>query len=195
MSNLIYIIKESHLKNSIILFAIIFLMSACSTLRSQVRVAFVDSDAIIKQLPEAQAIQKKMEEMGKAYQDTIAGKENEIKTKAEVFKSKYEDAQKQVESGSLKPEQIKLLEADIQNMQQEIQKLDQDLTEYKQGIQQTLVSTQQELFKPVKNKITSVIEQVAKELKYNLVLDKAGDAVIYGDKDLDITFKVLDKLK
>jgi Skp family chaperone for outer membrane proteins len=54
---------------------------------------------------------------------------------------------------------------------------------------------QLELFKPVKEKITKSIETLAKELKYNIVLDKASDALIYGDKDIDITFKVLDKLK
>lgn len=183
------------MKKTFFLSAIIFLLISVSITKAQLKIAFVDSDVIIKQLPEAQAIQKKMEELGKQYQDTISSKETEIKIKAEDFKKKYEDAQKQVESGSLKPEQIKLLEADIQNLQQEIQKLDQDLAEYKQSIQQSLLATQQELFKPVKTKITTVIEQVAKELKYSMVLDRAGDAVIYGDKDLDITFKVLDKLK
>ena len=161
----------------------------------QVKVAYVDSEIIIKQLPEAQAVQKQMEDLQKKYLDTITTRENDIKIKAETFKTKYEDAQKQVEAGNLKPEQVKLLEAEIGALQTEIQKLDQDLAEYKQAVQQSLVSTQSELFKPVKEKITKVIEVVAKELKYNIVLDKAADSVIYGDKELDITFKVLDKLK
>ena len=183
------------MKKTIILAASIFLFISFSTTKAQLKIAFVDSDVIIKQLPEAQAIQKKMEDLGKQYQDTITQKENDIKVKADDFKTKYETAQQQVQSGKLSQDEIKLLESDMQNRQQEIQKLDQDLTDYKQGVQQVLVSTQQELFKPVKTKITTVIEIVAKDLKYNMVLDKAGDAVIYGDKDLDITFKVLDKLK
>ena len=56
--------------------------------------------------------------------------------------------------------------------------------------------------KPIKAKIKKTVEEMAKELKYNFILDKriGGDdydldIVIYGDKDADLTFKVLDKLK
>ena len=80
-------------------------------------------------------------------------------------------------------------------MQEEVQGLDQQLAAYKQNVQKVLYDSQVELFKPVKEKITKAIETLAKELKYNLVLDKASDALIYGDKEIDITFKVLDKLK
>ena len=44
-------------------------------------------------------------------------------------------------------------------------------------------------------KITKAIENVAKDLKINFVFDKADGTLIYGDKEYDITFKVLDKLK
>ena len=162
---------------------------------SQVKIAFVDSDVIIKQLPEAQQVQKQLEDLQKLYVDTLTAKETEYKSKAEVLKTKYEDAQKQVQEGKLTPDQVKALDAEIGALQTELQKMETDYAEYKQGVQQNLLAKQQELFKPVKEKITKVIEQVAKELKYNFVLDKQGDALIYGDKELDITFKVLDKLK
>jgi outer membrane protein len=182
-------------KKSIALVFLLFFFIGASNLYSQVRIAFVDSDVIIKQLPEAQLVQKKLEELQKAYVDTISGKETEIRTKADDFKVKYEDAQKQVESGKLSTDQAKQLEAQMTELQNEIQRLDQELAAYKQQVQQSLVTTQQELFKPVKEKITKQIEEVAKELKYSMVLDKSSDALIYGDKDIDITFKVLDKLK
>lgn len=168
---------------------------ACSTAFSQLKIAFVDSDAIIKQLPEAQAVQKQIEDLQKLYIDTLTAKENEYKTKAEALKTKYEDAQKQVQAGNLTPEQVKALDAEITQMQTELQKLEQDYAEYKQQVQEILLKTQAELFKPVKEKITKVIETLAKELKYSYVLDRAGDTVLYGDKELDITFKVLDRLK
>lgn len=162
---------------------------------SQVKIAFVDSEVIIAQLPEAQDVKKKLEDLQKLYIDTITAKENDIKTKADVFKTKYEDAQKQIEAGKLNADQIKALEGELGMMQEEVQALDQELSVYKQGIQKTLYDVQLELFKPVKEKITKSIETLAKELKYNIVLDKASDALIYGDKEIDITFKVLDKLK
>ncbi|MCI0449610.1 MAG: OmpH family outer membrane protein [Chlorobi bacterium] len=162
---------------------------------SQVKVAFVDSEIIIAQLPEAQEVKKKLEDLQKFYIDTITAKETEIKTKADAFKAKYEDAQKQIEAGTLTPDQIKALEQELGDMQEEVQRLDQELALYKQNVQKQLLDVQAELFKPVRDKITLAIEALAKELKYNIVFDKASDALIYGDKNIDITFKVLDKLK
>lgn len=178
-----------------ILIALFLFAVVAAPASSQVKIAFVDSEVIIAQLPEAQEVKTKLEELQKLYIDTITVKENDIKSKADAFKSKYEDAQKQIEAGKLNADQIKALEGELGMMQEEVQALDQELSTYKQGIQKTLYDVQLELFKPVKEKITKSIETLAKELKYNIVLDKASDALIYGDKDIDITFKVLDKLK
>lgn len=177
------------------LLVLLFFLVCGLTAEAQVKVAFVDSEIIIAQLPEAQDVKKKLEDLQKQYVDTISAAENEIKTKADVFKTKYEEAQKQIEAGKMTADQIKTLEAELGAMQEEVQTLDQQLAIYKQNVQKQLVDTQVELFKPVKEKITKAIENLAKELKYNIVLDKASDALIYGDKEIDITFKVLDKLK
>ena len=105
----------------IIFIALAFLVFAgFAKVNSQVKVGFVDSDLIIKQLPEAVAVQKKMEEIQKSYLDTITGAENEIKAKADVFKTEYEDAQKQLESGKLSGDQAKIEEAKLTDMQNEL---------------------------------------------------------------------------
>ena len=178
-----------------ILIALFMIAVVAASASSQVKIAFVDSEVIIAQLPEAQEVKKKLEELQKQYVDTITVKENDIKAKADAFKAKYEDAQKQIEAGKLNADQIKALEGELGMMQEEVQALDQELSIYKQNVQKNLYDVQLELFKPVKEKITKAIENLAKELKYNMVLDKASDALIYGDKEIDITFKVLDKLK
>lgn len=181
------------MKNTI--YAILFLLIFGTAVNAQVKIAFVDSEIIIAQLPEAQDVKKKLEDLQKQYVDTITAAETDIKTKADAFKTKYEDAQKQIEAGKLNADQIKSLETELGQMQEEVQLLDQNLSIYKQNVQKVLVDTQVELFKPVREKITKAIEALAKELKYNVVLDKASDGLIYGDKEIDITFKVLDKLK
>jgi len=183
------------LRKTLIIVIACIAASALNFSFAQVKVAYVDSEVIIKQLPEAQEVQKKLEELQKLYVDTITTKESNLKSKADVFKTKYEDAQKQAESGTLTPDQLQALESELGAMQVEIQREEQELYEYKQEIQQLLIGTQAELFKPVKEKIIKVIEQVAKELKYNFILDKASETLLYGDKEMDLTFKVLDKLK
>lgn len=183
------------MRKTLIIVIACLLASVFNVSIAQVKVAYVDSEVIIKQLPEAQEVQKKLEDLQKQYLDTITNAENSLKAKADAFKTKYEDAQKQAESGTLTPDQLKALESELGTMQVEIQREEQELYEYKQGVQQVLLNKQAELFKPVKDKIITVIGLVAKELKYNFVLDKAGDILLYGDKEMDLTFKVLDKLK
>lgn len=177
------------------LFAILFLLVCGLTAEAQVKVAFVDSEIIIAQLPEAQAVKTQLEGLQKQYVDTITAAETDIKSKADAFKTRYEEAQKQIEAGQLNAEQIRSLEAELGAMQEEVQLLDQQIAIYKQGVQKELMDVQVELFKPVREKITKAIETLAKEMKYNMVFDKASDGLLYGDKEIDITFKVLDKLK
>ncbi len=161
-----------------------------------IKVGFVDSEIILKQLPESQKVIAELDGLKKLYIDTIQAKEKELKTNAESFKAKYEEAQKKVESGLVKSEaEMKQLNEEIQGLQKALQEQDDALTIYKQKVQEDLVQKQNEMFKPLKEKITKAIENVAKELKINFVFDKADGTLIYGDKEYDITFKVLDKLK
>ena len=172
---------------------LLFIIAAGSY--AQVKVAFVDSEIIIAQLPEAKIVKDKLEAEQKLYLDTLTAYENEIKNKAEVLKTKYETAQNDIKAGKLTEDQIKSLEAELGQMQEDVNRMDQEYGLYKQNVNKILVDLQDELFKPVREKITKSIEALAKELKYNIVLDKAAGGLIYGDKEIDITFKVLDKLK
>lgn len=187
--------EKSYLKYFVMLIAVIVL-SFTGELKSQIKIGYVDSEIILKQLPEAQQVQKELENLQKIYLDTIQGKENEIKTKADAFKARYDEAQKKVETGEVKSEsELKSLQDEIGALQKELQTLDENLGLYKQNTQNALLTRQSELFKPVKDKITKTIEDVSKTLKINFVFDKADGTLLYGDKEYDITFKVLDKLK
>ncbi|MBV6477997.1 MAG: hypothetical protein HGGPFJEG_00743 [Ignavibacteria bacterium] len=187
--------EKSNLKYLVMLCACIIIFCTGEAM-SQIKIGYVDSEIILKQLPEAQQVQKELEGLQKLYLDTIQSKENEIKAKAETFKSKYDEAQKKVETGEVKSEsELKVLQDEIGALQQELQNLDEGLTLYKQNTQNSLLLRQQELFKPVKDKITKTIEEIAKSLKINFVFDKADGTLLFGDKEYDITFKVLDKLK
>lgn len=187
--------KTSILKYAIVLAAVAVSFSFTDS-NAQVKLGFVDSEVILKQLPEAKAIETEMEALQKQYLDTVQAKEDELKTKAENFKSKYEDAQNKVQSGQITSDtEIKALEEEMGGLQSELQALSEGLEGYKSKVQNALLLKQSELFKPVKDKITKTIEDVAKSMKINFVFDKADGSLLFGDKEFDITFKVLDKLK
>lgn len=175
------------------LLGFIFCVSAFSY--SQIKIGYVDRDGIIKQMPDYKKVEDEYQAYAKLYADTLQAKDTELKTKAEVFKKRYEEAQKQVESGLVKSDvELKKLSDEIAELQKELQTLDDALTGYKQKAQNELMQRQADLLKPLVEKMTKTVEAVAKEMKINFVFNKTDD-LIYGDKDSDITFKVLDKLK
>ena len=57
---------------------------------AQIKVGYVDSEIILKQLPESEKIKTELEALQKLYLDTIQTRETELKEKAEIFKTKYE---------------------------------------------------------------------------------------------------------
>lgn len=161
----------------------------------QSNIAYVDSEIIIRQLPEYQQLTNELESLQRLYLDTIQTKENEIRDKAEAFKGEYEAAQSRAETTNLSEQEIADLNQRLGFLQQELQQLDQELALYKQEVQNALLQRQSELFKPVRDKVTKAIEDTAKDMKISFVFDKAEGNLIYGDKQFDITFRVLDKLK
>lgn len=190
------------MKNSIVKYIMMSVFVASALMltgtdsNAQLKLGYVDSDVILKQLPEAKAIEAEMEGLQKQYLDTVQAKEDELKSKAETFRTKYEDAQNKVKSGQITSEsEIKALEDEMGGLQEELQMLSEALEGYKSKVQNTLLIKQSDLFKPVKEKITKSIEEVAKSMKINFVFDKADGSLLFGDKEFDITFKVLDKLK
>lgn len=185
------------IRSAILIFAIavISLFSLNSANAQNVKVGYVDSEVILKQLPEAQKVQTELEGLQKSYLDTVTAIESDLKGKADVFKTKYEDAQKRVEAGQVSETEIKTLNDEIAGLQRELQTMDEGLSVYKQRIQNDLVAKQQEMMKPVRDKVVKAIESVAKGMKISFVFDKADGTMLYGDKEFDITFKVLDSLK
>jgi outer membrane protein len=186
-------LKVLNVRYFVILLGMIFCISSFSY--SQIKIGYVDRDGIIKQMPDYKKVEDEYQAYAKLYADTLQSKENELKTKAEVFKKRYEEAQKLVESGMVKSDaELKKLSDEIADLQKELQLLDDALTVYKQKVQNELIQRQSELLKPLIEKMTKTVETVAKELKINFVFNKTDD-LIYGEKESDITFKVLDKLK
>ena len=85
------------------------------------------------------------------------------------------------------------------DMQAELDKMQNDINVYREkkfGTNGEVFQKQDELMKPVQNKVFNVIQDIAKEEDYDYVLDKSGDVMILFAKDkYDITQTVLDRLK
>ena len=81
----------------------------------------------------------------------------------------------------------------------ELSKLEQKINEYKQkkfGPKGEYFLKQEELFKPIHNRIFNVIKEIADKENYDFIFDRSGDVMfIYAKDKYDLTQTVIEKLK
>ena len=161
----------------------IICISFASVLKAQLKIGYVDSDAIMKQLPEYQDTQKKLDAQIKEWQEEISKMESSWKTKYDDY-----DKRKLILSEQKRSE----IEKDLVQTEDQISKYRQD----KFGVKGELFQKQEELMKPIQNRIFTAISQVAKENDYDFIFDRSGQILfLYAKEQYDVTNLVLDKLK
>ena len=147
------------------------------------KIGYVNSDAIMDKLPDAQDARQKLDALVQEWQ----GELNKIEAN---WKTKYDDYEKR-----------KLIMTDQARaeLEAELVKLEKQISEYREkkfGTNGEMFQKQDELMKPVQNKVFSAIKEVAQEEDYDYVFDRSGDILLLYAKDkYDITVKVLNKLK
>ncbi len=153
------------------------------TVSAQQKIGYVNSETIIKELPEAKEAQAKLESIVKTWQE-------ELERMSKSLQEKYEAYQKQ---------QAMLNDATKQQKQKDLIEEEQKVNQYKQekfGQQGELAMQREKVMTPIREKILKAIEKVAKDEKVSFMFDKAGDVLLlYAEASNDYTFKVLDRLK
>ena len=163
------------------LFIAILFFSGISIAQS--KIGYVDSDAIMDKLPDAQDAKTKLDAIVQEWQTELSKIENNWKTK-------YDDYEKR-----------KLIMTDQTRAETEAElvKLEKQVADYREkkfGTNGEMFQKQDELMKPVQNKVFSAIKEVALDEDYDYVFDKSGDILLlYAKEKYDITSKVLNKLK
>jgi len=168
-------------KFSIVFF--IFGLFLTGNLFAQLKIGYVDSNTIMKQIPDAQDAQKVLDATIQEWKTELAKKQSALKSK----KKDFED--KKLILSSLKKSEFK----------KEINALEREISNYRErkfGVNGELFKKQKELMKPIENKVFNVIKEIAKEKDLDFVFDRSGDIIfLYAKKKYDITNDVLDKLK
>jgi len=170
------------MKKFIFIFLAISLLIS-STNFAQLNIGYVNSDAIIKELSDAQDAQKKLDALIQEWKEEIQKMERELDTKTKDF-----DKRKLVMSDN-----NKII------IEKELAKLESDISKFRDakfGYKGELYTQQEEVMKPIQNKIFNAIQEVADDEELDFVFDKSGDIMIIFAKDkYDITAKVLKKLQ
>ncbi len=165
---------------TIILFSAIFV---CSTYTiAQTKTAYINSETIMQKLTEAQDAQKQLDAFVSEWQNELSKMQSDIQ-------KKFEDYDKR-----------KLLMSDKRRAEteKELQELDKKIVDYrtqKFGTSGELFNKQNELMKPVQDKIFKAVKDVADEQGYDYVFDKSSSTLLlYANVKHDLTDKVLTRL-
>jgi len=149
---------------------------------SQTKIGYIDTETIMKKLPEAQDAQKKLDGMVAEWKNQLAKMEDE-------WKQKYEQYDKR---------KLIMTEQRRADAERELQNLDRKIAEFRNqkfGQNGELFQKQNELMKPIQDKIFNVLQKIAQEDNYDYIFDKSGQILILYAKDQwDLTNKVLDRL-
>lgn len=171
------------MKKFLFIAAIVALQTMNLFAQNPQKIGYVDSEVILKALPEAIKAQGDLDNLTKRYYAQVDSMS--IRLQEDI-------ASYQKQQGTMKANQQK-------EAQQALVQKQQDLELFKQqtfGQGGTLVKKQEELFAPIKERIMKGIQDVAKDEALNFVFDKSGDIILlYADTTYDVTYKVLDKLK
>lgn len=159
-------------------FIALFFLTA-TTVEAQ-KFGYINSAAVLAELPEVQQMRSNLEGLQKQLQK----KGQQMLTD---YQTKQQDAIRKQQEGTLAPIEEKQVMEDLQKKEQEIMKFEQEM-------QQKLGTKEQELLSPILEKVNNAIQAVAKEDGYQFIFDTASGVLLYADDAQDITSKVKARL-
>jgi outer membrane protein len=168
------------------LFAKLFfitLLFFTSVISAQLKIGYVDSEAIMKNLPDAQDAQLRIDTQIQEWQ-------KELDLIKKEWKEKFDDYERRkLIMGNQKKAEV---EKELVTLEDQIE----DFRQNKFGVNGELYKKQEEFMKPIQNLVFTAIEEVAVDKELDFVFDRSGDLIfLYAKEEYDITAAVLDKLQ
>lgn len=170
-------------KKSILLLAAMFLFGIMTIDAQQnQRIAYVDSDYILENIPEYGDAQEEINQLSKKWEKEITA----------LFQEAQElDREYQTESVLLSEDQKRKKKEAIAAKRQEAENLRMQYY----GPEGELFTKRAELIQPIQEKVYNAINQVALTKNYAFVFDKAaGTSMLYCNEKNDISDEVLDEI-
>nr|MBR6146185.1 OmpH family outer membrane protein [Paludibacteraceae bacterium] len=159
----------------------LFLLGGTQTTQAQ-KIAFVDMQYILKNLPQYETANEQLSMVSKRWQREVEA----LNEEARVLQSNYQT------------EQIFLSEEMKQKREAEILAKEKEALEAKRryfGKDGELFKKREALLKPIQDEIYSVIQDIAQEKHYDFVKDRSADpSLIYMSSKMDISDQVLQRL-
>ncbi|MBO5956841.1 MAG: OmpH family outer membrane protein [Bacteroidales bacterium] len=169
-------------RKSLLLLAVMFLLGITVNAQQNQRIAYVDSDYILENIPEYADAQEEINQLSKKWEKEITA----------LFQEAQElDREYQAESVLLSEDQKRKKKEAITAKRQEAENLRMQYY----GPDGELFAKRAELIQPIQEKVYNAINQVALTKNYAFVFDKAaGTTMLYCNDKNDISDEILDEI-
>lgn len=141
---------------------------------------YINSDALITEMPEVKQADAKLETLQKQLQ-------KQGQQKLQTLQAEAQALQRKEQQGEIAPKDLQA-EAEI------LKQKEMELAQYEQDMQQQLLQKRQELYQPILDKVNTAIQEVAKEKGYTYIFDASTGVILYADESTDVTAAVKQKL-
>jgi outer membrane protein len=149
-----------------LLIAALLFVGASQTVSAQAKVAHINVQDLMTNMPEMKAANAQLEKLGKTY-------DTEYNTMVEEYQAKIKKYD--AEANTVGDAVNKTREAEVQDMRARIQ-------QYQQTASTDLQKKQEEIVKPILEKARTAIQKIAKAKGYQYVLDSStGSGVLLAD--------------
>ncbi len=166
------------MKKTILFIALIFTLSATNAVAQ--KIGYLDSQALLLQLPEIEAANSELE----TYQKQLLSKgEGMVKT----FEANYQKYVADVNAGTLSKVQMQTREAELGKEQQAIQA-------YELDVQQKLGVKREALYSPILDRVKEIVDQVGKDNGFYMILDSSTGVLLHANESEDVMGLVKAKL-
>lgn len=164
-----------------IIFTFVLTLAIFGTASAQ-KFGYIDSDYILKKMPDYKVAQQELDKLSAKWQKEIEEKKAEL----DKLQADYK-AEEVLLTEEMKKERLAMIETK-----------EKELKEYQKktfGFDGLIFLKRQELIKPVQDKLFEAVEKVAKSKKLQILFDKSADLVmIYTNPTHDYTDYVLEEL-
>jgi outer membrane protein len=161
----------------------IFFLFNTSIVIAQLKIGYVDSDTIMDNAPDVQDARQKLDAFIREWQ-------TELKKLETDYKAKKDDLEKR---SLIMTDQTRI------EAEKELAELDKGISDFRDkkfGPKGELFQKQDELMKPLQNKIFNIIQELAEEEELDFIFDRSGDIMLlYAKPDYDLTAQVIERLQ
>lgn len=162
-------------------FLIIFMVGFISLAFGQ-RFAYVNTEYVLKQIPEYQQAQKKLDKIAEDWRDEIDKRKKKIE-------KLYNDYQ---------AEQVLMTDEMKRKREKEITQKEQALEDFRQskfGYKGELHQKRKELIEPIQNKVYNNVQKIAKNNNYDFIFDKDnGMNMLYTNDRYNVSDDVIEAM-